>query len=92
MNCCPNAEFTLLENGLQVRELNTQDNSTTVQFFPYRAIQSVRYTYNRDDRESWISLWVLAHGTPGAGGISYRYFFPCGDAARSKYEELLGRL
>jgi hypothetical protein len=92
MSCCPDAEFTLLGGGLQVRELNVQDDSTILQFFPYRAIQSVRYYYSRDDREGWISIWVAAHGTPGAGGLSYRWRFPCNDAGRARYEDLISRI
>ena len=91
-SCCPMAEFTLLDNGLQVRELQLQSDSVGLQFFPYRAIQTVRYTYSREDREGQLSLWISSQGTPGAGGLAFRWLFPCGDEGRSKYEALVARL
>ena len=91
-SCCPTAEFTLLDNGLQVRELQLQSDSVALQFFPYRAIQTVRYSYFREDREGQISIWIAAQGTPGAGGLAFRWSFPCGDEGRSKYEALVARL
>jgi hypothetical protein len=92
--CCANAEFAFLDNGLQVRELGLQDDSQTYLFFPYRAIQAVRYFYSRGDREAAISLWVHAHGTPGAGGLSFRWRFRCesAESGRAKYDELVRRL
>lgn len=93
--CCPDADFTFLSNGLQVAERNTQSDSTATQFFPYRAIQSVRYTYSRDDREGQIVVWIAGQGfggPAGAGGLSFRWRFPCSDAGRQKYDELIGRL
>jgi hypothetical protein len=91
MNCCPTAEFTLLDNGLQVRELMIQDDTAVTQFFPYRAIQSVRFTNSRNERESQITIWIHAHGTPGAGGLSFRWRL-CQDAGQAKYEELIARI
>jgi hypothetical protein len=93
-SCCTNAEFTFLENGLQVRELGLQDDSQTYLFFPYRAIQAVRYFYSRGDREAAISVWIHAHGTPGAGGLSFRWRFrcDCAESGRAKYDELVRRL
>lgn len=92
LSCCPDAEFQLLDNGLQVRDLHTQDDSQTLQFFPYRAIQSVRYYYSRDDREGMISIWIHAHGTPGAGGLSFRWRFPCNDSGMTAYQTLIARI
>ncbi len=92
MSCCPDATFQLLANGLQVTERNNQDNSSTLQFFPFRAIQSVRYAYSRDDREGTISIWIASQGTPGAGGLSFRWRFPCGDAGRSQYDAIVAAL
>ena len=89
--CCPEAEFTFLDTGLQVKERGTQSDSLVLQFFPYRAIQSVRYQYVRDEREGQISLWISGNGTPGAGGLSFRWRL-CGESGKGKYEELLGRL
>lgn len=92
MNCCPDAEFELLDGGLQVRDLNLQDDSTVYQFFPYKSIQSIRYYYNKSDREGQISIWISASGTPGAGGLSYRWRFPCGETGLSRYRELIARI
>lgn len=92
MNCCPSADFVFLDNGLQVSEKQIQADGYTLQFFPYRAIQSVRYTYTRGERGGTLSLWIMATGSPGAGGISYRYCFPCGESGKEKFEELLKRL
>ncbi len=91
-SCCPEAEFTFLENGVQVRDLNPQFDSSVLQFFPYRAIQSVRYSYSREDREGAISLWILGQGTPGAGGLSYRWRFPCSEKGQGLYETLISKL
>ena len=91
MNCCPDASFQLLANGLQVTERNLQDASNVVQFFPFRAIQSARFYYNRDDRESMLSIWISSQGTPGAGGLSFRWR-SCDESVRSTYEQLITQL
>ncbi len=91
-SCCPDADFTFLSGGVQVEERNVQDESSTVQFFPYRAITSVRYYYNRADREGVISIWIASQGSPGAGGLSFRWRFPCGESGRGVYTQLLERL
>jgi hypothetical protein len=91
MNCCPTASFQILAGGLQVTERNLQDSSSVLQFFPFRAIQSVRYYYSRDDRESQLSIWISSQGTPGAGGLSFRWK-SCDDSVRSVYEQLIGLL
>jgi hypothetical protein len=91
-SCCPDAEFTFLTGGLQVRERNVQTDGVALQFFPYRAIQSARYTYSREDREGQISIWIAGNGTPGAGGLSFRWRFPCSEGGQSKYDELVARL
>jgi hypothetical protein len=92
MNCCPSADFEFLPNGLRVTEKELQADGYTLQFFPYRAIQTVRYSYTRGDRGGTISLWVQANGTPGAGGLSYRYLFPCGETGKTMFEQLLALL
>jgi hypothetical protein len=92
MSCCPDAEFEFFPGGLQVKDLNVQDDSFILQFFPYRAIQSVRYFYSRNEREGQIVIWVASNGTPGAGGLSYRWRFPCSEAGRAKYEELISKI
>lgn len=93
-SCCNNAEFSYLDNGLQVREIGVQDDSQVFMFFPYRAIQAVRYFYSRDDREATISVWIHAHGTPGAGGLSFRWRFRCScpDSGRAKYDQLVAKI
>lgn len=91
-NCCPSAEFQFLAQGVQVRELQLQSDSTVLQFFPYRAIQSVRYSYMREEREGMLSLWIQAQGTPGAGGLSFRWRFPCSTSGEAVYQDLLQRL
>lgn len=86
--CCPRAEFIFLANGLQIIEKGL--NSTeSYQFFPYRAIQTTRYVYDRDEREGQISIWIQGNGTPGAGGLSFRWRFSCTEEGKSKYEQLL---
>jgi hypothetical protein len=90
--CCPQAEFTCLANGIQVRETLTQAETTTLQFFPYRAIQSIRYTYNRNDKEGQIAFWISASGTPGAGGLAFRWNFPCNSSGQEVYEKLLANI
>jgi hypothetical protein len=91
-SCCPDADFTFLTNGVQVAERQTQSDSTATQFFPYRAIQSVRYTYSREDREGQLVIWISGQGTPGAGGLSFRWRFPCSESGKRKYEELIAKL
>ncbi len=90
---CPDASFTFLANGLQIRERTTQSDMMSMQFFPYRAIQTVRYTYSRNDREGQLSIWISGQGTPGAGGLSFRWRFPCSEnAGEDTYNELIARL
>lgn len=91
MNCCPDADFDFMPNGLQVRERNIQDGSTVYLFFPYKVITAVRYFYRREDQDSQISLWILSQGTPGAGGLSYRWRF-CAEGGKAKYEQLIAAL
>jgi hypothetical protein len=92
MSCCPEADFTFLAGGVQVRDRTPQFDSVVVQFFPYRAIQSVRYAYSRDDREGTVSIWMAGQGTPGVGGLSYRWRFPCSDAGQAVYQQLIEKL
>jgi hypothetical protein len=91
MNCCPSADIEILPNGLRVREKLLQADGQTLQFFPYRAIQSVRYNHTRGEG-GILALWILGHGTPGAGGLSYRYSFPCGDSGKEVFEQILAAL
>lgn len=90
--CCPDAEFSFLANGVQVRDLNPQSETTVLQYFPYRAIQTVRYTYSRDDREGQITIWVASQGTPGAGGLSFRWRFPCSSTGEGVYAQFMEKL
>lgn len=92
MSCSPDAEFTFLERGLQVRELNPQFDSTVLQFFAYKAIYTVRYAYSSEDREGNVSLRVASQGTPGAGGQSYRWRFPCSTAGEGVYRQFIEKL
>ena len=91
MNCCPSADVEILANGIRVRETLVQADGRTEQFFPFRAIQSVRYNHLRGEG-GVLSLWILGHGTPGAGGLSYRYSFPCTDSGKTVFEQILAAL
>jgi hypothetical protein len=91
MNCCPQADITFLENGILASERNIQAEGNTLQFFPFRTIQTARYTSSRGDG-GVLSLWILANGSPGAGGLGYRYAFPCGDFGKGIFEKLIALL
>ena len=82
MNCCPSADFSFLTNGIQICEQNIQADERTQQFFPYKAIQSVRYSYSRIDG-GIITLSI------GPANTSYRYSFPCSDAGRNTYDQII---
>jgi hypothetical protein len=86
MNCCPSADVDLLANGIRVRETLLQADGRTVQFFPYRAIQSVRYVHTRGEG-GILALWIS-----GTAGLSYRYSFPCGDSGQKIFEEIMAAL
>ena len=90
MNCCPSAEFLFLDGGLKVTETNLQAEGYTLQFFPYRAIKTVRYNYTRGERGGTIRLWVDANGSPGT--LSYTYGFPCGEAGKDMFEQIIARI
>ena len=94
MNCCPSADFVYLDNGIQVTETSVQAEVYTLQFFPYRAIQSVRYNYTRGERGGTLTLWILTGGSgPGPGaGLSYRYCFPCGEKGKDVFQQILSRM
>ena len=89
MNCCPQADITFLQGGILASERNVQADGHTSQFFPFRAIQTVRYNATRGDG-GVLSIWVLANGSPGAGGLGYRYAFPCGEAGREIFQKIIG--
>jgi hypothetical protein len=91
MNCCPSADIDILPNGIKVREKIIQADGHTLQFFPYRAIQSIRYNHTRGEG-GILTLWILGTGGPGAGGLSYRYSFPCTDSGQKVFEEILAIL
>jgi hypothetical protein len=91
MNCCPSAEIEVLAQGIKVREKQVQADADILQFFPFRAIQSIRYTHTRHEG-GILSLWILGHGTPGAGGLSYRYSFPCTDSGKAVFEQIVAAL
>jgi len=96
MNHCPTAHITFLDNGLHVSEKNNQADTNSVQFFPYRAVQSVRYTAENGGQGrgqgGTLTIWIAANGTPGAGGLSYRYHYPCGDSGRKTFDDIIGRI
>jgi len=79
-----------MDNGLRVTERNIQAEGYNLQFFPYRAIQTVRYGYTRGERGGTITLWIDANGS--AGTLSYRYCFPCGETGKELFEQLLARI
>ena len=85
MNCCPQATFEFLGNGLLVHEKQIQADGYTQQFFPYSGIKTVRYAYVRGETGGTISIWV-------AEGLSYRYLYPCGEAGNQVFELILARL
>jgi hypothetical protein len=91
MNCCPSADIDVLSNGIQVREKLVQTDGHTIQFFPFRAIQSVRYNHTRGEG-GILALWILAQGTPGAGGLSYRYSFPCNESGKDVFDKIIAAL
>lgn len=91
MNCCPSADIDILPNGIKVREKLIQADARTEQFFPYRAIQSVRYNHGRSEG-GILALWILGAGTPGAGGLSYRYSFPCSDSGQRIFDQIMAAL
>jgi hypothetical protein len=89
MNCCPSADITFSETGILASEKNIQADGTTLQFFPFRTIQTVRYSHSRGEG-GILSLWISGTGTPGAGGLAYRYAFPCGQTGKEIFERLIG--
>ena len=90
MNCCPSADIDILPNGIKVREKLIQADGHTLQFFPFRTIQSVRYNHTRGEG-GILTLWILAHGL-SAAGLSYRYSFPCTDSGQKVFEDILAAL
>jgi hypothetical protein len=90
MNCCPSADIEILGNGIRVCEKMVQADGHTLQFFPYRAIQSVRYNHTRGEG-GILAFWILGHGG-GAGGLSYRYSFPCNEAGKDIFEKIIAAL
>ena len=81
MNCCP-PEFSLLTNGVEVRERNIQADGQSSQFFPYSSIKSVRYSYSRGDGGT-ISLLVIDK--------LYCYEFPC-SGGQDIYEKIVAAM
>ena len=84
MNCCPSVDITFSETGILASEKNIQAEGTTLQFFPFRAIQSVRYSCSRGEG-GILSLWTK-------GGLAYRYSFPCGEYGKGIFERIIGLL
>jgi hypothetical protein len=85
MNCCPSADFTFLPNGIQVSERNIQADEKTQQFFPFKNIQAVRYSYSRSDGGT-ITISV------GPANTSYRYTYPCSEAGRVAYDKIVANI
>ena len=92
MNCCPTADITFLAHGIHVSEKNNQADGFTLQFIPFRAIQTIRYTSEKRGQGGTLTIWIHANGTPGAGGLSYRYFYPCGESGKKVFEDIMNRL
>jgi hypothetical protein len=88
MNCCPSADIDILTNGLRVREKHLQSNGYVHQFFPFRAIQSVRYSHTQTEGGN-LTLWILGNGSPG---LSYRYSFPCTDSGKAVFDQIIAAL
>ena len=88
---CPQADITLLSNGIRACERNLQAEGNTIQFFPFRSVQTVRYSATRGDG-GVLSIWVLASGSPGAGGLAYRYGFPCSEEGKNIFERIIAAL
>lgn len=91
MSCCPEATFTFLDNGLQVNERNLQSESVVQLFFPYRAIQAARLFMNRRERDAQLQIWISGQGTPGAGGLGFRWAL-CVDGAQATYDQLIVKI
>ncbi len=88
MNCCPSANIEILANGIRVQETLLQADGNVVQFFPFRAIQSVRYNHVRGEG-GILALWILGQG---AQGLSYRYSFPCTDSGKAVFEQIIAAM
>lgn len=93
-SCCPAVDILFLPNGIEVRERGQGwPESCVRQFFPFRAIQTVRYAYSRDDREAIISIWISGQGSPGAGGLAFRWSLGCSEeASRTTFERIIAAL
>jgi len=83
MNCCQNADFDFLVNGVKVRERNLQADGSTLQFFPYRNIKTARYNYTRGDGGT-LTIWIA--------DTKYVYSFPCNDGGSKVFEQIIGNL
>lgn len=90
--CCPSAEIKFLEKGIDIHERPYDTKDVVCQFIPFRAIQSVRFSYSRDDREAILTVWVLGQGSPGAGGLAYRWRLRCEESSRAVYEKLIAAI
>ena len=80
MNCCPEADFEFLPNGMNTHSRNIQADGFTKQFFPFRMITNVSYTYTRTEGGS-LTLRM--------DNKSYIYSFPCDDSGSSVYKKIM---
>lgn len=85
MNSCRSAEIIVLTNGVNVCEKNIQADAIDYEFFPFSQIQSIRYSYAKND-DCILSILVKNNNT------RYRYTLPSLQAGREIYDAILVRL
>jgi hypothetical protein len=83
MNCCPSADFTFLPNGIETLSKNIQADEHESVFIAFKAIDSINYTYNREEG-GHLAIWVKKQ--------CYRYTFPCSESGREIYKAILQSL
>ena len=86
MTCCNNTTIRILEKGIEVRHNFTQNDDYTLQYFSYKAIESLRYDYLKDDRAGIITLFVSDLKSPQT------YRFRCEGEGHRYYEQILAKL
>jgi hypothetical protein len=92
ISICANPEFIFHEKGVEVKA-RTHQPQKNLQYIPYRAIQSVRYSEYSDEKEAQISVWISGNGSTGAGGLAYQWIFnTTGPSVQSIYETLIQKL
>ena len=85
MNSCASAEIIVLANGIHVCEKNIQADAIDYEFFPFSQIQSIRYSYSKND-DCILSVLIKDNKTP------YRFTLPSPEAGREIYDTILVRL